>query len=160
MKILDIGSGTNPFLQHNCEVVHVDINRNLPHLDVVCDIHILPFRSGSFDICITSHILEHITDLMKAFEEMKRVSKDFIIKVPNGSFYKASTKSREHIFSWNEYTLANLLKKANFSHVKVKSQRQLPKFKGKLSKLRTLKFLISSLFLGNNELLAICHNEV
>src|SRR5262245_18332507 len=37
-----------------------------------CDAELLPFRSGTFDLIFTSHLLEHLSDLQGALSDMRR----------------------------------------------------------------------------------------
>jgi len=158
MRILDVGSGSNPLFHQTCEVVHVDINEDSPHLEVICDAYHLPFVSNSFLLVHASHILEHIEKPLCFMRELKTVSSNqVIVKVPNGGFYVASTMSPEHLFSWNEFTLSNLLHRI-FDCVTISSRWKLHRKKRSFlqNKLRTLKFLLLSKFFGNDELYALC----
>ncbi len=42
---------------------------------VTCDIRTAPFADGEFDLIFSSHVLEHIADISRAFEEIKRIGK-------------------------------------------------------------------------------------
>lgn len=53
-------------------------------VDVVGDGELLPFKDGSFDYVINSHVLEHIWDVKSAIDEWMRVSRKFVfIVVPH-----------------------------------------------------------------------------
>lgn len=157
MKILDVGSGCNPeyniFLK-GANIIHVDIDRRAYHLEVLCDIHLLPFRSKSFPVVHASHILEHLERPLEALAELKRVAKKYvIIKVPNAIWHRV-IEDRDHIYSWNQSTLNHLLQRV-FTDVKLlNSNRRI--YWRKKSKIRTLKRLILSMLLRNSELTAIC----
>lgn len=47
----------------------------MKNVDVKCDMTDLPFSEGSFDFIFASHVLEHISNDMKAIAEIKRVLK-------------------------------------------------------------------------------------
>ena len=48
------------------------------------DIYNLPYKDNSFDVIICTEVMEHIEDPAKALEELKRVTKYYIIlSVPN-----------------------------------------------------------------------------
>jgi len=156
--LLDVGSGT-PSKFHQFligeKIIHADIDKKAFHLEVVCDIHNLPFKTNSFNVVHASHILEHVNNPLKAIKELKRVSNGIvIIKVPNASFYKWKGLSSDHIFSWNEFTLHNLLSRL-FPKVRINgTTRQI-----KMSKLNQFFKLIISLFYGRDQLTAVCYIE-
>ena len=160
--ILDVGCGTEkrgfPLKQNN--VVHADVDRGAYHLEVLCDVHCLPFKAGSFGLVFASHIVEHLINPLEGIRNLKRVAQNIvIIKVPNASFHLWE-ESLNHLFSWNEHTLRNLLKK-EFVHVKIEaSWRRLHKSKGSLKdKIETLKWIVISLLMNKDELTAICHKK-
>lgn len=171
MKVLDVGSGTpsesHVFLSGE-NILHVDVDRRGYHLDVLCDIHHLPFRGAlrtvaygeveppPFGIVHASHILEHIENPWQAVKELNRVSSGTaIIKVPNGRHYRLYDDPN-HIYSWNSVTLKNLLKRF-FSCVTVQTNFRLKSAnRGVKRKIYTLKTLVLSALFEPNELTAIC----
>ena len=160
-KALDAGSGSNPLFEVGFDVIHTDIDRHSFHLEVLCDGCHLPFVDSCFVLVHASHVLEHISNPFHFIQELKRVSsRQVVVRVPNGSFYVAGSMSPHHIFSWNEFTLANLLRRF-FDSVRVSSCWKLKRTnRGWLrNKVRTFKFLFLSKFLGNDELLAICNTK-
>ena len=85
---------------------------------------------------------------------MKRVCRNaVIIKVPNATYFKATTEDPTHVFSWNAITLENFLKK-HFPHVKVYGNQL--RLQRTHNKLRTFKILVLSLIVGTDELIAVC----
>ena len=114
MTTLDIGCGTRPL--HGNNIIHADIQR-LNHVEIICDIQNLPFKSKSLSVIYASHVLEHVQNPVRALNELKRVTSGFIvIKVPNAQHYKQEDLG--HLYSWNPSTLRNLLTLV-FSKVKV-----------------------------------------
>jgi len=153
--ILDVGCGV-PSRYHQSlkgeNVIHIDVDRTAVHLEVQCDAYNLPFQSNSFSTVHASHILEHLDNPIKTIQEMKRVSaKRVVIKVPNASYFKWKNSCEAHIFSWNQYTLRNLLERY-FGKVTINStQRDFSK-----SRLRKAVSIILTLLHGHTELTAIC----
>ena len=45
----------------------------MENVDVKCDMTELPFEDGTFDFIFASHVLEHISNDMKALSEIKRI---------------------------------------------------------------------------------------
>jgi hypothetical protein len=58
-------------------VAHV----HLPNLTIV-DVYHLPFGDGQFNTVLCSHTIEHVTDPVGFFEEMKRVGQDVTLVIP------------------------------------------------------------------------------
>ncbi len=153
--ILDVGCGSpskyHQFLKGK-NVIHIDIDRTAVHLEVQCDAYNLPFRKNIFSRVYARHILEHLDNPIKLIKEMKRVSKNrVIITVPNASYFKWKNSSTEHIFSWNEYTLRNLLERYFEKIIINSTQRDLSRnfFR------KAVSIILTSLH-GYNELTAIC----
>ncbi len=94
LKILEFGSGKGLQIQYLQRIVSVtasDIYLSseiaMMHSDkfVRCSILQTPFKDNSFDIIFSNHVLEHISDIKKAFIEMKRIGKPnclFVFLVP------------------------------------------------------------------------------
>jgi len=144
------------------DVIHVDVDKKAIHLEVVCDIENLPFQNDVFKIVWCSNVLEHLDHPVDAIKEMKRVATHkIIIKVPNASCYKIRSSSQDHIFSWNEYTLKNLLKRF-FPSIKIKKNERWQLVFDDCRKL-TRRFRLLNLFetmlFGGHELTAICYCE-
>ena len=158
MRVLDVGCGT-PSKHHKFlggdNVVHFDINRSAYHLEIIGDACALPFRNPAFDVVYASHILEHLPNPFQAIREMKATLKAtsesrVIIKVPNASFFKWKSDGAAHLFSWNEYTLFNLLSEF-FPHVIIE-----PTIKNIGPRSRRILNLLLRLFYGHNEITATC----
>ena len=73
---LDIGGGTGPLRQvvtgHRFRYVNVDMRR-ISGVDVVADVHQLPFESGSVDLVVSTNCLEHVTNIWDVIPEINRV---------------------------------------------------------------------------------------
>ena len=153
--ILDIGSGTPSFYHKRLDlndVIHADISKTATHLEIQCSIYNLPFKDNGIKIIHVCHVLEHLDEPLKAIKEIFRVSKNYaIIKVPNAVYFKWKKESPEHIFSWNQSTLFNLLTRY-FSIVTIEpTQRNIG-----TSRLKKILYLVITLFHRKNELTAIC----
>lgn len=149
--ILDIGCGGNPIFCKG-EVIHADLSGK--HLEVKCDAHYLPFKNDCFELVYASHVVEHCLNPKAVLEEFRRVSfKAVIIKVINA---KVDYACETHLYSWNELTLENFLKKF-FREVKIYSSIRVTPHKNILRKLlSSIKvFALFGIF-GKNELIAIC----
>jgi len=92
----------------------------------------LPYKDNSFDLVICTEVLEHLEEPTKAFKEMLRVSKKYlIISVPNEPFFMLSNflrgknlsrfgNDKGHINHWSVLTLKKYLEK---NGLKVKKAR-------------------------------------
>ena len=101
MKKLNLGCGEDIRKGY----VNMDFVKK-PGVDVIHDINKYPwpFKDNTFNIVYASHVLEHVDDLVKTMEELKRVCKDkarIIIRVPHfscGVSYRDPTHKR--LFSY------------------------------------------------------------
>lgn len=93
LKVLDLGCGVKPyfpFFKEKAEMyIGVDINSML-NADIVCVAENLPFANESFDVIISTQVLEHVNDPRKAIEEMHRVLKKggLLILSTHGIWFK------------------------------------------------------------------------
>jgi ubiquinone/menaquinone biosynthesis C-methylase UbiE len=91
MKILDVGCGSNKFKSPDPKDIIIGMDYyNKDTVDVKHDVDKLPypFKDNEFDIINCSHILEHVSDLIKTMDELHRIAKPgakIIIRMPHGS---------------------------------------------------------------------------
>jgi len=69
--ILNIGSGNQP---RQPNTVNVDM-MDYANVDIVCDIHRLPFKDNSIDAVMSIAVLEHVREPAKVLSEVHRVLK-------------------------------------------------------------------------------------
>lgn len=98
------------------------------------DIYKLPYKSNSFDLVVCTEVLEHLEDPKKAYRELLRVSKKYVLlSVPNEPFFTVQRMARfqnilklgahpEHIQHW---TMLSFMKFVKVRGVKVVT-RKLP----------------------------------
>jgi SAM-dependent methyltransferase len=88
-------------------------------LDVLADLHRLPFRDGAADSIVTTQTLEHLRDPRAFFLEVARVLR------PGGSLYATAPQGfREHqaphdYWRFTRYSLRMLAEEAGFREVEV-----------------------------------------
>jgi len=77
-RVLDVGCGLNPLKHVLPNTVGVDLALN-SKADVVADGCHLPFRDNVFDCVVSVEVIEHLENPDKFIEELKRVSKKFVV---------------------------------------------------------------------------------
>jgi ubiquinone/menaquinone biosynthesis C-methylase UbiE len=158
LKWIEVGSGSYPLQIKNAEIIHTDISK-FHDLETLCDAQHLPFKDEIFDVAYTSHVLEHVDNPIQVIQELKRVTKRLvIIKIPNVSFNRFIGEPHSHIYSWNEFTIRNLLKRF-FKRVEIQYTIFFERGTGEFSKkIYLIKILLISLFAKeSNELTIICY---
>jgi SAM-dependent methyltransferase len=101
MKKLNLGCGT----EIKKDYVNIDFVK-IRGVDVIHDLNKIPypFKKDEFDEIYASHILEHLDDLVKTIEELKRITKPggkITVRVPHfscGVSYRDPTHKR--LFSY------------------------------------------------------------
>jgi ubiquinone/menaquinone biosynthesis C-methylase UbiE len=95
-EAIELGKKVNP---------HVTIKKG--------DIYALPYKDNSFEVIVCTEVLEHLEDPKKALEELKRVTKKYVVvSVPNEPLFTVQRILRgknlkklgahpEHIQHWN-----------------------------------------------------------
>jgi SAM-dependent methyltransferase len=87
--------------------VNLDLAK-IPGIDLVADLETrLPFRDGVFDEVFTSHVLEHVRDLIPLLGELARVCRPgaiLRIEVPHLSFFGAYTDpTHKRFFGYHSF---------------------------------------------------------
>jgi len=127
-RILDLGCGDTPVAVNlgvsNTDIVLCDIVRTRC-TTIIADGRRLPFRDNSFDLTVSTEVLEHIDDQDSFLAEIKRVSKWFIVTTPNVTWarvlYRFLTKhdvTESHINEKN-YEMVKKLFKKHFASFKI-----------------------------------------
>ena len=72
MRVLDVGCGINK----RPGAIGIDRNPS-SRADVLCDLDHFPypFADNSFDRILAIHVIEHVSDVMRAFEEFHRLAR-------------------------------------------------------------------------------------
>jgi SAM-dependent methyltransferase len=108
--VLEVGSGGNPYPRANVLLDAYGETRERHWAPLVTDrsfvfgfVERLPFKTGTFDFLIASHVLEHSTAPEKALAEFQRVARAGYIEVPD-AFMERVNPYKDHRL---EITLRN-----------------------------------------------------
>jgi SAM-dependent methyltransferase len=128
IKVLDAGSGRLPeqtlrgeILATGAELHTLDFCAG-EGVDFVGDVSALPFEANSYDIVLSTQVLEHVQDPEKVCAEMARVLK------PGGHLFLTTPQSSPihnepwNYFNFTHYGLALLFQKAGLLVVKKEAQ--------------------------------------
>lgn len=119
-SVLDISCGTGYLAkkiieQYKVEVVGIDfiISDRIKNLMqpkfIEASIEKIPFPDNHFDTVISTHTLEHVVDIKKAIEELRRVCKEkLIIVLPKQRNYRYTFDLHIHFFPYR-YSVLNLM---------------------------------------------------
>lgn len=126
--VLDTGAGWGRFrpLFAHCRYVAQDLctvgEWNYSHISVLSDLHRLPFLDNTFDLLISTQVLEHVSDPAQAIAEMHRVLKPhgrLCLTLPQG--WKEHQAPHD-FFRFTRYGLAHLLQQAKFQSYEVQAR--------------------------------------
>jgi SAM-dependent methyltransferase len=113
--------------------VNLDLAR-IRGVDVVADLEKpLPFQDGTFDEVFTSHVLEHVSDLISLLGELQRICKPgavIRIWVPHLSFFGAYTDpTHKRFFGYHSFDYFTEGGVYNFySHLRFRLRRRQIRF--------------------------------
>ncbi|MEJ2671403.1 MAG: methyltransferase domain-containing protein [Deltaproteobacteria bacterium] len=100
--VLEVGSGENPYPRANVLLDAYEETRQRHWAPLKVDrplvvgfIENLPFKTGSFDFLIASHVLEHSLYPAKALNEFQRVAQAGYIEVPD-AFFERLNPYKDH----------------------------------------------------------------
>ncbi len=121
---LDIGCGNTPSGDINVDLPRSECHRSGMRLVVrhktnfvYASVYNLPFRNDSFDEVVSFHLLEHLEVPIAALREMARVSNNEVAVVVPAFAYLG--ECGEHLYSWGEGSLFNILTKAGLEDVRI-----------------------------------------
>jgi len=141
-RVLDIGCGTGDFLAcfkrkgHKCygldtsktafKLAKAKLGQNIFN----CKLGECHFSSGSFDVILLSHVIEHFSNPNEELKEIYRVLKDdgtLFISTPNIDSFEFKIAKEEwyglsiplHLYLYSPKTIAMLLKKNGFRIINI-----------------------------------------
>ncbi len=127
-RVLDTGAGWGRFrpLFRHCRYIAQDLctvgEWNYSHISVLSDLHQLPFLDNTFDLLISTQVLEHVSDPAQAIAEMYRVLKPhgrLCLTLPQG--WKEHQAPHD-FFRFTRYGLIHLLQQAKFRSYTVQAR--------------------------------------
>jgi SAM-dependent methyltransferase len=138
-SILDVGCASGYFLEslgeqwgrYGLEIFHVAAQRARARGKISiheCDIASAGFASGSFDVVCTFDVVEHLSEPMSFFQEVRRVLKPggwLLLGTGDSRSFGARLSGRrwaylaipEHLSFFNARSLRDALRKAGFSQI-------------------------------------------
>lgn len=125
--VLELGCGPKKTVSTSVGVDRVPQGEMIPHVgalsvaDIVADVsEPMPIESGSYDVIICRHILEHCVDTVKTLNEWKRILRhggQLIIAVPNENIRRGIPLNPEHCHAFSPESLAALMELCGFKAV-------------------------------------------
>lgn len=119
-SVLDVGCGKGVLADHlsqhfivgACDVYiekeSIEKYKNVSFKEA--DVHDLPYGDNEFDTVVSTHTLEHVSDLHRAVQELRRVAKKrLIIVVPKERPYQYSFNLHLHFFPYR-YSVMQAMK--------------------------------------------------
>lgn len=83
--------------------------------DIIADAHHLPLKESTVSQLRASHVIEHLEAPLDSLIECHRVIEPggtIYVEVPNAN--KTPHERDDHLYSWTEGTLRNIIRKAGF----------------------------------------------
>ncbi len=125
--VLDAGAGEGKYRNYfnHCKVIGVDncvgdSSWDYSSLDVVGDLHLLPFRDNVFDAIICIVVFEHLQNPFKAMEELSRVLKNGGKVFAVFPFMWEIHQRPYDFFRYSEYGFKSLAEYSNLSVIEIK----------------------------------------
>lgn len=111
-----------------------EIAKNKNRIETFDIDHISQFNAGQFDVISMWHVLEHIYEIDFQIQQIRRILKDdgiLIIAVPNSESFDAQIYKQywaaydvpRHLYHFNQKSVAELLMRYNFEHVKTEPMK-------------------------------------
>ena len=115
-RVLDLGCGNSPYAPLFPNRMCLDLRRK-PGAAVVGDAHNLPFAPGSFDLILSTEMLEHTLEPQRIVDEIRRVLRPggrlllttrFVFPLHDvpGDYFRFTTYGLTHLFrDWSAATV-------------------------------------------------------
>lgn len=113
------------------------------------------YPADSFDLITCLHVLEHTVHPYITLQELKKVTRKYILLAVPNARYIAHNERVTHLYSWNGDTLKNLLQRAGLQILKLKQDRT-NMFPNVLRLTPVINRILLKIFTGPNELVALC----
>lgn len=113
------------------------------------------YPESSFDLVTCLHTLEHTLHPYNALQELRKVTRKYILLAVPNARYIAHDERETHLYSWNGDTLRNLLEKTGFKVLKLQQDRT-NMFPNILRLTPVINRVLLKIFTGPNELVALC----
>lgn len=112
-KVLNVGAGRDKLGSNVIALDYTNTEYNfvngIPNPDIVADMHFLPFKDGTFDAVVATHVVEHSYTPALVLKEMLRVVKpngfvcgalpNFEVGIPVWGYHRNPT----HYYRFTEY---------------------------------------------------------
>jgi len=113
------------------------------------------YPPDSFDLVTCLHTLEHILHPYTALQQLKIVTRKYILLAVPNARYISHDERPTHLYSWNGDTLRNLLTATGLKLLKLQQDRT-NMFPNVLRLTPVINRLLLKVFTGPNELVALC----
>ena len=144
-KVLELGCGANKTVPHALGLDRVQKGIQLPGIsnpafsvaDVIADVQEpLPF-SSEFDCVIARHILEHVSNPIRAIMNWGKVIKHggrLIIAVPDQAICNSIPMNPEHLSSFTQQSLSDIMNLLGWKKISIESTGNRISFVGAFEK--------------------------
>jgi len=113
------------------------------------------YPENSFDLVTCLHTLEHTLHPYTTLQELKAVTRKYILLAVPNARYIAHDERVTHLYSWNGDTLKNLIESAGLRLLKLQQDRT-NMFPNILRLTPVINRVLLKIFTGPNELVALC----
>jgi SAM-dependent methyltransferase len=155
--VLDVGCGARPyektFFAGASNYVGMDYLSDRSRPDVISSALQIPFRDESFDTVVSTEVLEHVPDPLRALREMRRVLKRGGFLVLSTPMYWPRHESPYDFFRYPYDGVLYLVKESGFELTKLYSRGRSYALLGQVLqqihpvKARSINWLINRFFL-------------
>jgi len=166
-SVLDVGCGRGELLSilkarsveaEGCDTDDVCLEKS-GHFAHVTKADILELSNyyplNSFDLVTCLHLLEHTLNPYASLQQLKIVTRKYILLAVPNSRYIAYDENPTHLYSWNGDTLRNLLEAAGLRILRLKQDRT-NMFPNVLRFTPIINRILLRIFAGPNELVVLC----
>lgn len=120
-RILDAGAGPCPYKSffHHCRYEATDVVDPHKLLDFTCSLDNIPKASGTYDVVLSTEVLEHVASPQKVMNETYRILKKggkLFLTTPQGWMIH---QAPHNYFYFTKYGLESVLKEAGFKKYKI-----------------------------------------
>lgn len=124
VRVLDAGAGAAPYRKHFTHVQYETadfgaVDKAYGAIDYVCDLSAIPVADATYDVILSTQVLEHMVDPLRTLREFYRLLKPGAVAWLSAPLFFPEHEAPYDYFRYTRYGWHSLAERADFEVVSV-----------------------------------------